>query len=69
MIAKLPEKGRESGIKLGAAAAQIVIVAHKLDTEPVEDYRPVITPGKYAPNRGADLVYRQSAQMLGIGQS
>jgi len=49
MIAKLPENGRDSGVKLGAAAAQIVIEAHKLDNEPVEDYRPVTAPGKYVP--------------------
>jgi hypothetical protein len=49
MIAKLPEKGRESGIKLGTAAAQAVISARKVDKEPVEDYRPVTTPGKYVP--------------------
>jgi PAP2 superfamily protein len=49
VIAKLPEKGRENGIKLGTAAAQAVISARKVDKEPVEDYRPVTTPGKYVP--------------------
>jgi hypothetical protein len=49
VIAKLPEKGRESGIKLGTAAAQAVISARKVDKELVEDYRPVTTPGKYVP--------------------
>jgi len=48
-IAKLPEKGRENGIKLGTAAAHAVISARKVDKEPVEDYRPVTTPGKYVP--------------------
>ena len=49
VIAKLPEKGREDGIKLGTAAAQAVISARKVDKELVEDYRPVTTPGKYVP--------------------
>jgi len=49
VIAQLPEKGRESGIKLGAAAAQAVISARKVDKESVEDYRPVTNPGKYVP--------------------
>jgi hypothetical protein len=49
VIAQLPEKGRENGIKLGTAAAQVVISARKVDKESVEDYRPVTTPGKYVP--------------------
>jgi hypothetical protein len=49
VIVKMPEKGRESGIKLGTAAANAVISARKMDKEPVEDYRPVTTPGKYVP--------------------
>jgi hypothetical protein len=49
VFAKLPEKGRENGIKLGTAAAQAVISARKVEIEPAEDYRPVTTPGKYVP--------------------
>jgi hypothetical protein len=48
-LAKLPEAGREKGIKLGTAAAQAVITARKVKEEPLENYRPITTPGKYVP--------------------
>jgi hypothetical protein len=48
-VAKLPEAGKEKGIKLGSAAAQAVITARKVDQEPVESYRPATTAGKYVP--------------------
>jgi hypothetical protein len=63
-ITKLPEAGRERGVKLGSAAAQAVITARKVDTEPVESYRPLTTAGK-RPDRGAVRRHRRFAQTMG----